>query len=87
MIDNSKLEIHENLKQNFEKSELHQLAGDKAYVDDVVLDHTCLGVAAWEIYFSKLLRKPESPISGVFIYAENYSDTISGRFNTIKGLF
>ena len=41
ILDNSNSEIHENIKNNFEKTEIHQFAGDRAYVDDVVLDHTC----------------------------------------------
>ena len=37
--------------------------------------------------FLKVLRKPESTIPGVLLYAENDSGKISDRLDTLKGHF
>ena len=46
-----------------------------------------VGVCMCEIYSSKVLMGPKSTISGVLLYAENDSDKISDRLDTLKGRF
>ena len=46
-----------------------------------------VGVGMWEIEFLKVLRKLESTISGVLLYAKNDSAKISDRLGTLKGPF